>query len=92
MSEFLTNYGSVIMMVILIGVMYLVVFLPNKKKEKAVNQMRNNLEVGDIVVTEAGIVGRVISTKDIDTVIIETGSDKTKIKFKRWAIAGKENQ
>jgi len=54
--------------------------------------MRNNLEVGDIVVTEAGIVGRVISTKDIDTVIIETGSDKTKIKFKRWAIAGKENQ
>jgi len=92
MSQFLTNYGSVIMMVILIGVMYLLVFLPNKKKEKAVNQMRNNLEVGDIVVTEAGIVGRVISTKDIDTVIIETGSDKTKIKFKRWAIAGKENQ
>lgn len=92
MSEFLTNFGSPLMMIILIVVMYLVIFLPNKKKEKAVNQMRNNLEVGDIVVTEAGIVGRVISTKDIDTVIIETGSDKTKIKFKRWAIAGKENQ
>ncbi len=92
MSNFLTNFGSPLMMIILIVVMYLVIFLPNKKKEKAVNQMRNNLEVGDIVVTEAGIVGRVISTKDIDTVIIETGSDKTKIKFKRWAIAGKENQ
>lgn len=92
MSEFLTNFGSPLMMIILIVVMYLVIFLPNKKKEKAVNQMRNNLEVGDIVVTEAGIVGKVISTKDIDTVIIETGSDKTKIKFKRWAIAGKENQ
>ena len=92
MPELLTKFGSPLMMIILIVVMYLVIFLPNKKKEKAVNQMRNNLEVGDIVVTEAGIVGRVISTKDIDNVIIETGSDKTKIKFKRWAIAGKENQ
>ena len=92
MSNFLSHFGSPLMMIILIAVMYLVIFLPNKKKEKAVNQMRNNLEVGDIVVTEAGIVGKVISTKDIDTVIIETGSDKTKIKFKRWAIAGKENQ
>ena len=92
MSNFLTNFGSPLMIIILIVVMYLVIFLPNKKKEKAVNQMRNNLEVGDIVVTEAGIVGKVISTKDIDTVIIETGSDKTRIKFKRWAIAGKENQ
>lgn len=89
--DFLTNYGSLIFMIALMVIMYLVMFLPQKKREKAIKQMRSNLEVGDMVVTESGIVGRVISVKDIDTVTIETGADKTKLKFKRWAIISKEN-
>lgn len=81
---------SIIVMLVLVVVMYLVMFLPQKKREKAVKQMRNNLEVGDVVVTEAGIVGKVISAKDVDTVTIETGSDKTRLKIKRWAVVSKE--
>ncbi len=92
MAEFLANNGMIIVTIGLMVVMYLVMFLPQKKREKAINQMRNNLEVGDIIVTEAGIVGKVISTKDIDTVVIETGSDKTKLKIKRWAVINKEQQ
>lgn len=84
------NYGSLIFMVVLLVIMYLVMFLPQKKREKALKQMRNNLEIGDMVVTESGIVGKVISVKDFDTVTIETGADKTKLKFKRWAILSKE--
>ena len=76
---------SIIVMIVLVVVMYLVMFLPQKKREKAVKQMR-------IVVTEAGIVGRVISAKDLDTVTIETGSDKTRLKIKRWAVLSKEEQ
>ena len=83
---------SIIVMIVLVVVMYLVLFLPQKKREKAVKQMRNNLEVGDIVVTEAGIVGKVISAKDLDTITIETGSDKTRLKIKRWAVVSKEEQ
>ncbi len=89
--EFFTNYGSLIFMIALMVIMYLVMFLPQKKREKAIKQMRSNLEVGDMVVTESGIVGKVISVKDIDTVTIETGADKTRLKFKRWAIISKEN-
>lgn len=89
---FFEQYGSLIFMVALMVVMYLVMFLPQKKREKAVKQMRNNLEVGDIVVTECGIIGKVISVKDIDTVTIESGADKTRLKFKRWAVISKEQQ
>lgn len=88
--EYLSQYGSLIFMIALMVVFYLVMFLPQKKREKAVKQMRNNLEVGDMVVTESGIVGKVVSVKDMDTVTIETGADKTKLKFKRWAIISKE--
>ena len=38
--------------------------------------------------TIGGIVGRVISVRDDDeTFIIETGSEKTRMRFKKWAIA-----
>lgn len=90
--EFLTQYGYLIFLVVLMVVMYAVMIVPQKKREKKVQQLRNNLEVGDIVVMQDGIVGKVISTKDLDTVTIETGADKTRLKFKRWAVMGKEQQ
>ena len=90
MTEIIQNYGTIIFMVVLMVIMYAVMILPQKKREKAVKQLRNNLEVGDVVVTECGIVGKVISTKDIETVTIETGADRTKLKFKRWAVVAKE--
>ena len=90
MVEFISSYGYVIFMIALLVIMYLVMVMPQKKREKAVKQLRNNLEVGDIVVTECGIVGKVISVKDLDTVTIESGADKTRLKFKRWAVIAKE--
>ena len=51
--------------------------------------MRENLEVGDEVVTNGGIVGIIFSIKE-DTVVIETGGDRSKIRVKKWAIAKNE--
>ena len=51
--------------------------------------MRNNLQVGDEVTTSGGIVGRVVSLRE-DTVVVETGSDRSKIRVKRWAIQSNE--
>ena len=52
--------------------------------------MRDSLEVGDEIVTNGGIVGIVFSIKD-DTVVIETGGDRSKIRIKKWAIAKVES-
>ena len=90
--EFITQYGYLIFLVILMVAMYAFTVVPQKKREKQIQQLRNNLEVGDIVVMQDGLVGRVISTKDVDTITIETGAEKTKLKFKRWAVMGKEQQ
>jgi preprotein translocase, yajC subunit len=85
------DYIYIIFLIGVMVVMYVVMFVPQKKKEKQLNQLRNNLEIGDEVVTESGIVGKVISAKDPESVTIETGADKTRLKFKRWAIIGKED-
>lgn len=64
---------------------YFILIRPQKKKEKQVQAMRNNLEVGDEIVTSGGIIGIVVSIKE-DTVVLETGGDRSKIRVKRWAI------
>ena len=46
------------------------------------------LEIGDEVTTIGGIVGRVVAIKDDeDALIIETGSDRVKMKFRKWCIS-----
>ncbi len=76
---------SFLSMILIIVALYFIMLRPQKKKEKAVQEMRNNLQVGDEIVTIGGVVGIVVSVKD-DTVVIETGSDRSKIRFQRWAI------
>ena len=78
-------FSMVISMVLIFGVMYFILIRPQKKKDKEVAQMRSNLEVGDEVVSIGGIIGIVVSLKE-DTVLIETGSDRSKIRFLRNAI------
>lgn len=71
---------------IFLAIMYFLMIRPQKKRDKELANMRNSLEVGDTVVTIGGIIGIVASVKD-DTVVIETGGERTKVRFKRSAIA-----
>ena len=47
--------------------------------------MQESLQVGDEVVTGGGIVGIIVSVGE-DTVVIETGGAKHKLRIKNWAI------
>ncbi len=78
--------SSVIMMVIVFGLMYFLMIRPQKKKEKEAKEMRDNLQIGDEVTTIGGITGIVVR-KTEDTVVIETGGDRSKIRVKIWAIS-----
>lgn len=80
---------SLLPLVLIVALFYLFIMRPQKKQEKADQQMRDNLEIGDEVITNGGIVGIVFQIKD-DTVVIETGGDRSKIRIKKWAIAKNE--
>lgn len=81
--------GSPFSMIILIGVMFVAMYFlmirPQKKKQQEEQKMRDSLQIGDEITTIGGIVGRVVTIKD-DTLIIETGADRNKMKITRWAI------
>lgn len=73
-------------LVIVLVIFYFFLIRPQKKKERKDAEMRKNLQVGDEVVTVGGVVGIVFSVKE-DTVVVETGGDRSKIRVKKWAIA-----
>ncbi len=77
--------GSYIMMGAMLVVVYLVMFLPQRKQQKKEAQMRASLDIGNEILTQGGIIGRVVSLKD-DTLVIETGSDRVKIRILRSAV------
>ena len=72
-------------LVLIIVFFYFFIIRPQKKQDKKDAEMRDNLEIGDEVVTNGGIVGI-----EDDTVVIETGGDRSKIRVKKWAIAKNE--
>lgn len=86
------NSGSMVMIIVIYALifvaLYFFLFRPNSKKKKQEAELRNNLAIGDDITTIGGIVGRVIAIKDEeDAIVIETGPDRTKMKFKKWCIS-----
>ncbi|MBO5937961.1 MAG: preprotein translocase subunit YajC [Clostridia bacterium] len=78
-------FGTIIFMVVIFAAMYFLMIRPQKKQEREVNAMRNNLQVGDEITTIGGIIGKIVSIKE-ETVMIETGHDRTKIRILRTAV------
>ena len=77
--------SSVVLIVAMVAIFYFLLIRPQKKREKQTTDMRNNIEIGDGVTTIGGIIGRVVSIKD-ETLLIETGSDRNKLRVQRWAV------
>ena len=81
-------WSSIIMMALIIVVFWFFIIRPQRKKDKETAKMRSELQVGDEIVTIGGISGMIVSMKE-DSLVIETGSDRSKVRLARWAISGK---
>ena len=77
---------TIVMLVGMFAVFYFVGIRPQKKQEKAQNDMRNALTVGDEITTIGGIIGKIISIKE-ETCVIETSHDRTQIRILKSAIS-----
>ena len=80
--------STILMYVAILGIFYLLLIRPQRKKDKQIQEMRSNIKEGDEILTIGGIYGKVLNVKD-DAVTIEVGADKTKLKNARWAIGKK---
>lgn len=78
---------AIVWMVVLFGIMYFLMLRPQKKEQKRLQAMLNDMEVGDSIVTTSGFYGVVIDMTEED-VIVEFGNNKNcRIPMRKQAIA-----
>ncbi len=80
--------GSLIYIIVIVAVFGGMMFFTSrrqKKQDKETADMRNNIVVGDEITTIGGIIGKVISVKE-ETLMIESGHDRTKIRILKTAV------
>ncbi len=84
-ASWLLTLVQLLPILLILVIFYFLLIRPQKKKEKEMQSMRNNIQVGDEITTAGGIIGRVVNIRE-DTLVIETGSDRSKVRLARWAV------
>lgn len=77
---------TLIYLAAMVAIFYFLLIRPQKKRQKQMMQMLDSLQVNDEVVTAGGIMGKVVTIKE-DSVTIESGADRTKIKLEKSSIS-----
>lgn len=81
----------VIPLLAMIAVFYFLLIRPENKRKKQMAKMRSELAVGDVITTIGGVVGTICAVKE-ETIVIETGADRVRIEFTKWAVSTKGKQ
>ena len=80
--------STLLMMVLMIAIFYFMLIRPENKRKKEAQNLRNSLTVGDEITSIGGITGTICSVKE-NTIVIETGADRVRIEFTKWAVSAK---
>ena len=83
--------STIIMLVLMFAMLYFFMIRPENKRKKEAQNMRDSLAVGDEITTIGGITGTICAVKE-NTIVIETGADRVRIEFTKWAVSSKGTQ
>ena len=83
--------ASLIMFGLIFAVMYFFMIRPQIKKQKAENQYRAKLKMGDKIITIGGIHGKIIELGNTSVVIEVHGGTKIKVLKSAVSMSGEVN-
>lgn len=83
-------FGLLFPLILIIGVFYFFIYRPQQKREEEHQEMVENLEQGDKIVTVGGVHGTVQKI-DEDSILAQVDSKGTRLRFDKDAIASLAN-
>lgn len=76
-------------LILIFVIFWFMMIRPQRKKDKQVKEMLNNLKAGDRICTIGGIYGTITGIQD-DTIRLAVGKNNTEMVVARWAIRSVE--
>lgn len=80
---------TMVPMLLILALFYFMAIRPQRKKDKQIKEMLNNLKVGDRICTIGGFYGTVSGLRD-ETVYLKIGENDTPVVIARWAVRNVE--
>lgn len=81
---------SLLPFVLMIGIFYVLVLLPMRRRQKKITDFQGSLKVGDRVITTSGIYGQIVKVEE--KVVQVQIADKVRIEMARSAVGGYQGQ
>lgn len=73
-------------LLVIVGIFYVLVFMPMQRQKKNQQQMLKGLQNGNVVLTSGGIVGTIVTINNDDTLILRVKPDNVKIQVARSSV------
>ncbi|HZI17356.1 MAG TPA: preprotein translocase subunit YajC [Pyrinomonadaceae bacterium] len=75
--------------ILIFGVFYFLIIMPQRRRQRELQDLISKLKAGDRIVTSGGIIGTVKSVRDRTLVVM---SDKSMLEISRSAVAGLQSE
>ncbi len=79
---------SFLPIILIFGIFYFLLFLPMQRQKKKQQAMLANLQPGDQVMTNGGILGTIVKIDD-ESLVVRVKPDNLKIEIARQAVSNK---
>ncbi|HPR18197.1 MAG TPA: preprotein translocase subunit YajC [Candidatus Cloacimonadota bacterium] len=82
--------SSLFPFILMIAILYFLLIRPQRKRQKELQGMIDNLQINDTVITNGGMIGKVVNIKKEKNIVVLRVDEttNTKIEFQKSAIAG----
>ena len=77
---------SMLPLILIFGVFYMLIIMPQRKRQRELQETVANLKAGDRIVTTGGIIATVTAVRD--ATLLVRSADKSILEISRSAVAG----
>ena len=82
------SLGMLVPMLLVFVLFYFLIIMPQRKRQRAVDEMLNNLKPGDKIVTSGGLYGQIVSVREDKRTVQLKVAENVRLEVARTAISG----
>lgn len=83
-----SSLGMLIPMLLVFVLFYFLIIVPQRKRQRTVDEMLNNLKPGDKVVTSGGLYGQIVSVREDKRTVQLKVAENVRLEVARTAVSG----